>query len=119
MAKKSIRARLNEIENDGPRAPDPAMDYIREEERQANEGFKPAAELDQILKDNATLLAWIDRVSIPSESSAAADVVRKRVPDLIDYINTLHGRYLKLIFVLAVEEYNRGDRGKETESASS
>jgi predicted nuclease of restriction endonuclease-like (RecB) superfamily len=47
-----------------------------------------------------------------------ADVVRKRVPELIDYINSLHDKYLQLILVLAVDQYNRGDIVKEGEPTS-
>lgn len=113
MAKKSIWALLNEIDALGPVPPDPAVEYVREAERQAREGLKSADELNEILEDNEILKEWIDRVSIPSESSRVADVVRTRVPELISYINTLHEKYLKLIFVLAVDQYNRGDTDKE------
>jgi hypothetical protein len=113
MAEKSLWERLNESVANRPVAPDPSMEYVLEAEQEAKKGLKPAAELEQILKDNQTLKEWIDSVSIPSESSQAADVVRKRVPELVAYINDLHQRYLHLIFALAVTEYNRGDTDKE------
>ena len=118
MAKKSLWALLNEIDAGGPVAPEPAMEYVREAERQAREGLKSADELNEILKDNEILSEWIDRVSIPSESSRVADVVRKRVPELIDYINSLHDKYLQLILVLAVDQYNQGNIVKEGEPNS-
>ena len=118
MTKKSIWALLNEIDARGPVPPDPAVEYVRAAERQAREGLKSADELNEILEDNQILKEWIDRVSIPSESSRVADVVRTRVPELISYINTRHEKYLKLIFVLAVDQYNRGDTDKEGEPTS-
>jgi hypothetical protein len=45
MAKKSLWALLNAIDARGPVAPEPAMEYVREAERQTREGLKSADEL--------------------------------------------------------------------------